>query len=76
MRTNIDIDDELMAEAMKAMGLTTKKETVEKALQEVVMEARRRKALREMDGIGWEGDLDEMRNDWTPEVDWGLHDRR
>ena len=33
MRTNIEIDDKLMAEAMKAMGTKTKRETVEKALE-------------------------------------------
>jgi Arc/MetJ family transcription regulator len=33
MRTNIDIDDTLMAEARKASGQTTKKDTVEQALR-------------------------------------------
>jgi Arc/MetJ family transcription regulator len=33
MRTNIDIDEKLMSEAMKLMGTRTKKETVEKALE-------------------------------------------
>ena len=36
MRTNIDIDDDLLAEAMKAAGLTTKKATVEEALRRLV----------------------------------------
>ena len=35
MRTNIDIDDTLMAEAQKASGQTTKKQTVEQALRDV-----------------------------------------
>ena len=61
MRTNIDIDDTLLAEAMKATGLTTKKATVEEALKRLVRAARQRKALDELDGIGWEGDLDAMR---------------
>jgi Arc/MetJ family transcription regulator len=34
MRTNIDIDDALMASAMKALKTNTKKETVEKALKQ------------------------------------------
>ena len=61
MRTNIDIDDTLLAAAMKATGLTTKKATVEEALKRLVRAARQRKALDELDGIGWEGDLDAMR---------------
>jgi Arc/MetJ family transcription regulator len=36
MRTNIDIDDELMREAMKATGTTTKRAAVEKALRKLV----------------------------------------
>lgn len=65
MRTNIDIDDALMAEAMKATGLTTKKDTVERVLRDFVENHRRREALNELYGIGWEGDLDEMREGWT-----------
>lgn len=61
MRTNIDIDDELMAEAMKVTGLSTKKETVEEALRQLVQDARLRRAIAEMKGMGWEGDLDAMR---------------
>jgi Arc/MetJ family transcription regulator len=72
MRTNIDIDDTLLAAAMKATGQVTKKATVEEALRQAVRTARQRQALESLRGIGWEGDLDEMRNDWTPDVDWGL----
>jgi Arc/MetJ family transcription regulator len=61
MRTNIDIDDALLAEAMKATGLATKKATVEEALKRVVRASRQRKALEDLHGIGWEGDLDAMR---------------
>jgi Arc/MetJ family transcription regulator len=72
MRTNIDIDDKLMAEAMKSCGLRTKKATVERALQEFITRRNQMKALEELRGIGWEGDLEEMRNDWTEDTDWGL----
>ena len=41
MRTNIDIDDALLAEAQKLAGTTTKKATVEFALTELI---RRRNA--------------------------------
>ena len=61
MRTNIEIDDELMEKAMKATGQRTKKATVEAALRQVVRSSRQRKALEELHGIGWEGDLDAMR---------------
>lgn len=61
MRTNIDIDDELMAEAMKATGLATKKATVEEALRLIVRRAGQVEALNAIRGTGWIGDLDEMR---------------
>ena len=40
MRTNIDIDDELMAQAMKATGQRTKKAAVEEALRQVDQDRR------------------------------------
>ena len=63
MRTNIDIDDELLAEAMAVAGLSTKKATVEEALRALVRASRRRKVIEEMTGLGWEGDLDALRRD-------------
>jgi len=69
MRTNIDIDDELMAEAMEATGKSTKKATVEEALREVVRWARQKQALKDLDGLGWEGDLDEMRRGFFRDFD-------
>ena len=67
MRTNIDIDDALIAEAMKAMGLTTKKATVEEALRRVVRRRQRLDALADMAGLGWDGDLAAMREARTPD---------
>lgn len=63
MRTNIDIDDELLTKATEALGTATKKATVEEALQRVVKNYEAGKAIAELRGIGWEGDLDEMRRD-------------
>ncbi len=63
MRTNIDIDDKLLRRAMKAAGAPTKKATVEEALRQLVKNHERRKAIADLRGIGWEGDLDEMRRD-------------
>lgn len=65
MRTNIDIDDALMKEAMEATGLSTKKATVEEALRRMVTTESRRQALKNLWGMGWEGDLDKMREEWT-----------
>lgn len=65
MRTNIDIDDELLKEAMAATGQSTKRATVEEALRRVVKLHRQEQALKSLKGIGWEGDLDAMRRDWT-----------
>lgn len=72
MRTNIEIDDELMAQAMKATGQKTKKATVEAALRKAVLLSIQREALEELWGLGWEGNLDEMQTDWDEDVDWGL----
>jgi Arc/MetJ family transcription regulator len=63
MRTNIDIDDALMAEAMEATGTTTKKAAVEAALTEMVRRKRQRDVLNSAGTINWQGDLDEMRLD-------------
>jgi len=65
MRTNIEIDDALLREAMEATGQTTKRATVEEALRRVVDRHRRKRALDDLKGIGWEGDLDAMRRDWS-----------
>ena len=57
MRTNIDIDDTLMAEARKASGHATKKQTVEQALRLMV----RLRRQHEVDGAfgkyRWRGNL-------------------
>jgi Arc/MetJ family transcription regulator len=61
MRTNIEIDDELLSEAMAAAGLPTKRATVEEGLRLLVRVRRQTKALAKLKGLGWEGNLDEMR---------------
>ena len=61
MRTNIVIDDQLMADALKVTGLTTKKEAVERGLQ-LLVKQNQQQAIRQLRGkLKWEGDLDEMR---------------
>lgn len=63
MRTNIVIDDELMAKAMRATGARTKRETVELGLK-VLLRLRRQQDIRRYRGkLAWSGDLDAMRTD-------------
>lgn len=51
MLTNIDIDDDLIAEAMQVSGARTKREVVDRALRELVARARRPR-FRDFKGIG------------------------
>lgn len=61
MRTNIEIDDELIKEAMKLTGITTKKAAVETALKQMVS-LKKQERLKDLRGkLKWEGNLDEMR---------------
>ena len=66
MRTNIDIEDALMEEAMRRGGLLTKRATVEEALRTFI-QVKRELEIRELRGVGWEGDLDAWRRDKQPE---------
>jgi Arc/MetJ family transcription regulator len=61
MRTNIEIDDALMAEAQKASGHATKKQTVEEALR-LLVRLRRQAEFRTAFGkYRWRGNLAESR---------------
>lgn len=61
MRTNIIIDDSLMADALKASGLKTKKEAVELGLKTLIR-LKRQEGIKAFKGkLAWEGDLDEQR---------------
>ena len=61
MRTKIVIDDKLMNEALRATGLTTKREVVEEGLK-LLITRNKQQAIRKLRGkLKWEGDLDEMR---------------
>ena len=61
MRTNIDIDDALMAQAMAALRLPTKRAVVEEGLRLIIRLHDQRQALEALRGVGWDGDLDAMR---------------
>jgi Arc/MetJ family transcription regulator len=72
MRTNIDIDDALLAEVMEKTGAKTKREAVHEALENSLRNLRQREALRSLKGkVEWIGDLDEMRTD-PPDSPWFL----
>jgi Arc/MetJ family transcription regulator len=63
MRTNIEIDDTLMARAMKLAGTRTKRETVDRALK-LMIQLNEQARIRAARGkLRWRGDLDAMRRD-------------
>ena len=63
VRTNIEIDDKLMKDALRATGAKTKREAVELGLKTLV-QLRAQEKARELRGkITWEGDLNAMRTD-------------
>jgi Arc/MetJ family transcription regulator len=62
MRTNIVIDDDLMANALKMTGLRTKREAVELGLKTLIR-LKQQERIRQFRGsLSWQGDLDEMRS--------------
>ena len=63
MRTNIVIDDKLMADVLRATGLATKKEAVELGLR-TLLRLLQQDGIRKLKGkLKWEGDLNQMRTD-------------
>jgi len=63
MRTNIDINDKLMTEALKVSGAGTKREAVELGLQALIRLKRQAEIRKYRGKLNWEGDLDAMRTD-------------
>ncbi|MEX2567723.1 MAG: type II toxin-antitoxin system VapB family antitoxin [Cyclobacteriaceae bacterium] len=63
MRTNIEIDEKLMEEAMKITGHRTKKATVEAGLK-LIITLNHQEQIKNLKGkLKWEGDLEKMRLD-------------
>jgi Arc/MetJ family transcription regulator/predicted nucleic acid-binding protein len=63
MRTNIEIDDRLMRDAMRASGGKTKKTVVDAALR-LLVQTKKQTAIRRLRGqVAWEGDLESSRTD-------------
>jgi Arc/MetJ family transcription regulator len=61
-RTNIEIDDELIERVMQIYRLPSKREAVDLALRKLAGEPMSRQEMLEMEGVGWGGDLDEIRS--------------
>jgi Arc/MetJ family transcription regulator len=78
MRTNIEIDDELMQQAMKASGTATKRATIEKALRKLVALKVHEKAVDEVfrrqeierQAAEREGRLDEWHTELVKKGNW------
>ncbi|MBT2391748.1 type II toxin-antitoxin system VapB family antitoxin [Streptomyces sp. ISL-1] len=56
--TQIDLDDEALAEAMRLMGTSTKKETVNAALRDYVARIKRLEAAEKLAGRGEGGEFE------------------
>jgi Arc/MetJ family transcription regulator len=61
MRTNIYIDDALIAEAMAVSGLTTKEAVVEEALRRLIRQKQQEQTLALYGTVDWEGHLEQSR---------------
>jgi Arc/MetJ family transcription regulator len=63
LRTNVVIDDDLMASALKVSGLKTKKDAIEEGLKLLVQVKCQKEIKRVRGKLKWSGNLDEMRLD-------------
>ena len=66
MRTNIEIEDELIREALRVSGLKAKRAAVEAGLRALIRLNKRRKILDLAGKVQWEGNLDESREGRFP----------
>ena len=63
MRTNIEIDEKLIRETLKATGLKTKRAVVDHALRKLLRVSRQADMRKLRGKFRWEGDLEKMRLD-------------
>jgi Arc/MetJ family transcription regulator len=63
MRTNIDLDDVLVKEAMSLTKLRTKKDMVNYALESLIKKLKKQELANLWGSNIWEGDLNQMRTD-------------
>jgi len=60
-RTNVELDEKLVARVMRRYGLPTKRAAIDLALRRLDLEPMSREEALAMRGTGWEGDLAELR---------------
>jgi len=60
-RTNVVLDDDLVAKCQKATGIKTRKGIIDYALKELLRHKRQKKILELKGAVRWEGDLDAWR---------------
>ncbi|ACI20877.1 type II toxin-antitoxin system VapB family antitoxin [Thermodesulfovibrio yellowstonii] len=60
-RTNIELDEKILKEAMELTKMKTKKDVINFAISELVKKLKRKKILELEGKVQWEGNLDEMR---------------
>ena len=66
-RTNIELDDDLVANAMDLTGARSKREVVDIALRRLVAKGSLYRSIRDLRGkLAWEGDVDAWRASRTP----------
>lgn len=65
-RTNIDIDDDLIATVMARYELPTKREAVDFVLRRLAAPKMSRRDMLDLEGTGWDNDLDELTRDTVP----------
>jgi len=62
-RTNIEIDDELVEQAMRLTGVRTKREVVDIALRRLIEKGTLYRSVRRLRGkLAWNGDVDQWRS--------------
>ncbi|MBI0474190.1 type II toxin-antitoxin system VapB family antitoxin [Sphingomonas sp. MA1305] len=69
MRTNIDIDEALLSKVMKALDIDSESDAVNEALRRLIV-VRQQEAIRGLRGLGWDGDLDDMRTSKHLPAEW------
>ncbi|MCL2463543.1 MAG: type II toxin-antitoxin system VapB family antitoxin [Micrococcales bacterium] len=68
-RTNIDLNDDLVAEVMRRFRVSTKRDAVNLALRRAAASTATTEGLMGLRGIGWSAELDQMRaGEGAPEL--------
>jgi Arc/MetJ family transcription regulator len=67
-RTNVVVDEELVERVKRIYRIRTTREAIDLALRKLVGERRfSARDILDLEGTGWEGDLEEMRNSEPPD---------